>query len=195
MLGVDHKTVISVRDELRSGGEIPHLEKIVGRDGKCYSCSPVNHERYTPSALIDAVRQVLGEIDLDPASSTEANKVVQANSIFTKRTNGLRQEWHGRIFLNPPFDAWRAPDVSGQTLQRGSPGNLVDNVARPWPFGRPPWLGGTLMKCVIHRLDRSSDNVGHWQRSVALAVLLAKVSARLRKEPTNTFGKSKPHPR
>jgi hypothetical protein len=60
MLGVDHKTVISVRDELRSGGEIPHLDSVVGRDGKCYSL-PANHERYTPSVLIDAVRQVFGQ--------------------------------------------------------------------------------------------------------------------------------------
>lgn len=45
------------------------------------------------------------------------------------------------------------------------------------------------MKEVIHRLNSSSENAGHWQCSVALAVLLGKVSARLRKEPTNTFGK------
>jgi hypothetical protein len=61
--------------------------------------------------------------------------------------------------------------------------------ARPWPFGRPPYLGGTLMKYAIHRLESSPDNVGHWQRSVALEVPLGRVSARLRKEPTNTFGK------
>ena len=59
-----------------------------------------------PPGLIDAVRQVFGEIDLDPASSVKANKVVQAKSIFTKRTNGLKQKWHGRVFLNPPFDDW-----------------------------------------------------------------------------------------
>ena len=51
------------------------------------------------------------------------------------------------------------------------------------------------MKCVSHRQDSYPDNVGHWQCSVALEVPLARVSARLRKEPTSTFGKSKPHPR
>jgi hypothetical protein len=51
------------------------------------------------------------------------------------------------------------------------------------------------MKCVIHRQDSYPDNVGHWRRSVALVVLPAKGSARLRKEPTNTFGQSKPHSR
>ena len=60
---------------------------------------------------------------------------------------------------------------------------------------RPLCLGGTLMKCVIHRQDSSPDNVGHWRSSEALGVLLGKVSARLRKEPANTFGKFQPLPR
>jgi hypothetical protein len=51
------------------------------------------------------------------------------------------------------------------------------------------------MKRVIHRLESSPDNVGHWRSSVALAVLLGRVTARLRKEPTSTFGKPQPHPR
>ena len=57
------------------------------------------------------------------------------------------------------------------------------------------WLGVTLLKCVIQWQDSYPDNARHWQCSVALEVLLAKVSTRLRKEPTSTFGKSKPHPR
>ena len=48
------------------------------------------------------------------------------------------------------------------------------------------------MKCVIHWQDSYLENVGHWRSSVALAVLLTRASARLRKEPTNTFGKSIP---
>ena len=55
-------------------------------------------------------------------------------------------------------------------------------------------LGVTLMKRAVHRQDSYPDNAGHWQCSVALEVLLTRVSARLRKEPTSTFGKSQPHP-
>jgi hypothetical protein len=51
------------------------------------------------------------------------------------------------------------------------------------------------MTRVIHRQDSYPDNAGHWQRSVALAVLLTKVSVRLRKELASTFGKPRPHPR
>jgi hypothetical protein len=96
---------------------------------------------------------------------------------------------------NPTRDSQSAPEVSGQSPQGGRPGDLVDNVVRPWPFGRPSWLEVKLMKRVIHRRNSYLDNTGHWQCSVALVVPLARVSARLRKEPTGTFGKSLPHPR
>jgi hypothetical protein len=46
------------------------------------------------------------------------------------------------------------------------------------------------MKCVIHRQNSSPNNAGHWQSSSALAVLLGRVSPRLREKSTNTFGES-----
>jgi ParB family transcriptional regulator, chromosome partitioning protein len=46
---------------------------------------------------------VLGEIDLDPASCEIARQTVRATRYFTLADNGLRQEWHGRVFLNPPY--------------------------------------------------------------------------------------------
>jgi len=49
------------------------------------------------------------------------------------------------------------------------------------------------MKCVIHRQDSYPENVGHRRCSVALEAPLTRVSARLRKEPANTFGKLQPH--
>ncbi len=70
--------------------------------------SSSNHERYTPPELIAFVHKVLGQIDFDPASSHEANKIVKAKSIHTRESNGLEQQWDGRVFLNPPFDNWPA---------------------------------------------------------------------------------------
>jgi ParB-like chromosome segregation protein Spo0J len=106
MLGVDHKTVASVRGDLHSTGEIPQFDKTAGLDGKYRSAVGMSQERYTPAGIADAVRRVLKQIDLDPASSRNANKIVGASSYFTRGTDGLKRRWRGRVFLNPPFDAW-----------------------------------------------------------------------------------------
>lgn len=61
------------------------------------------NEWYTPSEYIEAAREVLGTIDLDPASSSIANERVKATSYFTKEDNGLAHEWHGNVWMNPPY--------------------------------------------------------------------------------------------
>lgn len=61
------------------------------------------NEWYTPSYLIEAATNVMGTIDLDPASSAIANKSILAGKYFTKKDDGLNQEWFGNIWLNPPY--------------------------------------------------------------------------------------------
>lgn len=57
----------------------------------------------TPRKFLDAARRVLGAIDLDPASSAEANETVQASIFYTEDDDGLKQPWKGRVWLNPPY--------------------------------------------------------------------------------------------
>lgn len=62
-----------------------------------------NNEWYTPKEFIDAARNVMGNIDLDPASNEIANKIVQAEKFYSIEDDGLAQEWRGNIWLNPPY--------------------------------------------------------------------------------------------
>ena len=62
-----------------------------------------DNEWFTPAEYIEAARQVLGGIDLDPASNDSAQELVKAERYFTKTDNGLVREWHGRVWLNPPY--------------------------------------------------------------------------------------------
>ena len=65
--------------------------------------SSESNEWYTPKEIMEAVRRVLGTIDLDPASTPEANETVKATKIYTIGDNGLRWQWHGSVWLNPPY--------------------------------------------------------------------------------------------
>lgn len=60
------------------------------------------NEHFTPPVAVEPARDVLGSIDLDPASCSIANRVIRATRIFTKADNGLGRPWSGRVWLNCP---------------------------------------------------------------------------------------------
>lgn len=62
-----------------------------------------NNEWYTPPALIQAAREAMGAIDVDPASSEIANKTVKAKAFFTTENDGLVKAWQGNVWMNPPY--------------------------------------------------------------------------------------------
>lgn len=67
----------------------------------------------TPPHIIKRVRDLLGGIDLDPCTTVEANATVKAAEFYTLDDDGLKQDWGGRVFLNPPYG-----DVIGKWIEK-----------------------------------------------------------------------------
>jgi phage N-6-adenine-methyltransferase len=87
------------------------------------SKSKVGDEWGTPLEIVEPIRAFFGHIDTDPASNDTAQRVVKAGRHFTKADDGLAQEWHGRVFLNPPYS-------------RGLPDKFVDKLLQELAAGR-----------------------------------------------------------
>ena len=62
-----------------------------------------NNEWYTPQKYTQIAKDIMGSIDLDPASAPIANTNVKATKYYTAEQNGLLHPWKGNIWLNPPY--------------------------------------------------------------------------------------------
>lgn len=57
---------------------------------------------HSPPQIVQAARIAMGGIELDPASSPEANRIVGAERFYSVVEDGLTQPWKGKVWLNPP---------------------------------------------------------------------------------------------
>lgn len=114
-----------------------------------------NNEWYTPRPFLDAAHEVMGGIDLDPASNPLANEAVRAARYYTIDDDGYAQPWLGRVWLNPPYgthegesnqarwsrrliDAYRAGNVSEAILLVNAvPGNAWFAPLKDFPICFP----------------------------------------------------------
>lgn len=95
---------------------------------------------YTPTAIVERARRVMGHIWLDPFSHPEANKIVKAERFFTEADDGLKQSWKRLRFGD--FHS-----ANAERLFINPPGGLVNKawlkLIQEWPF-EWLWVGFSL---------------------------------------------------
>ena len=68
-------------------------------------------------------------IDLDPATSKVAQRTVKAKRYFTKVEDALSREWHGRIFMNPPYCREGMPRFTEKLIKEFRLGRVCQAIA------------------------------------------------------------------
>lgn len=98
------EAVERAKQEARDNGQVLSRNAVLQEIKKPHVVNnSKDDEWYTPPKYIEAAREVLGTIDLDPASNDFANQTVKASTYFTEEINGLEQEWFGNVWMNPPY--------------------------------------------------------------------------------------------
>lgn len=92
------------------------------------SANSGDNEWYTPPEYIQAAREVMGGIDLDPASSAEANDVVGAALWWAEPDNPLEEAWRGRVWMNPPYARPLIDAFCGKLAEEYSAGNVTQAI-------------------------------------------------------------------
>lgn len=103
-----------------------------------------DNEWFTPPAYIEAARRVLGTIDLDPASHEVAQRRIKATQYYTAADNGLDRDWHGRVWLNPPYSRGMIDAFTLKLVAEIENGNVSAAVVLTHNYTDTAWFHGLL---------------------------------------------------
>ena len=104
-------------------------------------------EWYTPKEIIDA----LGEFDLDPCAPV--NPLWQTGKVmYDKNVDGLKQEWKGRVWLNPPYSRPLIEKFISRMAEHGNGIALLFNRCDSKMFQDTIFEKATAMKFLRNRI-------------------------------------------
>jgi len=110
-------------DELTTVGLI---KAIKGKAHVAYSSG--DNEWYTPAQYIESALVVMGNIDIDPASSKIANAKIKAQKYYTLNNDGLSKKWVGKVWLNPPYAQPAIDNFCDKLLKEIECGNCTEAI-------------------------------------------------------------------
>lgn len=106
------------------------------------------NEWYTPSEYVEAVRDVLGVIDLDPASSLSANKTVKAKRFYSKGDDGLSRSWESdTLWMNPPYSQPHITQFVEKLVNSVESGYVTEAIALTHNYTDTTWFHLAQKSC------------------------------------------------
>jgi DNA N-6-adenine-methyltransferase (Dam) len=122
----------------------------------------------TPKWIIGA----LGRFDLDPCAA-DPRPWNCARRNFTEAEDGLSRSWHGRVFLNPPFDRYQVGRWIKRLAQHGR-GTALLHARTEAGWFEPIWKSASAILFLADRIHfHRFDGSRHPANSGAPAVLIS----------------------
>ena len=165
MAQISEKEFTEWLDSLRNEPKY-QLPSLFTTAGGCHvSHNAGEHEWYTPAEYIAAVKEVLGEIDLDPASSAKAQETVGARVWYDKDEDGLEQDWSGRVWLNPPYESGLVDRFMAKLRESFDARHVDEAISLTNNATDTEWFGGAAESasamCVVLKRIKFLDADGN----------------------------------
>jgi phage N-6-adenine-methyltransferase len=106
------------------------------------------NEWFTPAKYIELAREVLGEIDLDPATHPHAQKTIRARKFYTAEDDGLAHEWHGRVWLNPPYAQPWVAQFASKMVEEFCAGRVSSAIVLTHNYTDTEWFHHLANHCA-----------------------------------------------
>ncbi len=128
-LNLDEATSIRSALKLLNSGDEEESDLAEKRESTgSFHISNKENDWYTPPEYIEASRAVLGDIDLDPATSDFAQQTVKAKRYYTKADNSLDKPWHGKVWMNPPYSMPEIKQFAEKIVQEFQDGRVSEAI-------------------------------------------------------------------
>lgn len=96
------------------------------------------------------ITEALGEFDLDPCAHTDM-PWQHAKRQFTIEDDGLRQEWTGRVWLNPPFNRFQIERWMKKMVEHENGIMLISAACETERFYKYVWGNACGVLFMDHR--------------------------------------------
>ena len=114
---------------------------------------------FTPAIYTDMARKVMNGIDLDPFSSTQANKTVKAKKIFTIDDSGLTQDWCHigklKVWMNPPYGRGLMDQAIDKLIEEYYKGSISEAIVLVNNATETQWFQSLVKEssaiCLVER--------------------------------------------